>query len=219
MSKAPKVVGFKELSFWQEDGIGVITVLTDNEGNVTPNFFQEFLKVISIAITDDKVKTVAITGSNESYFLNEFRKNDELGEMELLQLCSTTLKFLGTMEKPIFTLANAKCKDLGLELALLSDVILASESAEFLISNDYLPKMGLSKTISRFSSFKFGKAEEGRNCDRVFEQEKFLDISNDFILSNLNLYMPMVRRNRLGDLENLINYEHSSYMRKRNTFQ
>ena len=54
MSNAPRVAGFKEISFWQEDGIGVITILSDDQGRVSLLFFEEFLKAISLAITCEK---------------------------------------------------------------------------------------------------------------------------------------------------------------------
>ncbi len=211
MSKAPRVLGYKEISFWQEDGIGVITIFSDENGNVTPLFFEEFLKAISLAITDDKVKAIAITGSNEN-FLSGMRKHESLDLSTYLELTSSIATFLGTINKPVFSLVNGKCSNMGVELALLGDLIIARENAEFEISDSYLPSMGLTKTLQRFSFFVPGKPIENRNCDIVFPSETFLDESNTFILGHIHKYFVMLRQERLGEINHVLNFEHRALL-------
>lgn len=213
MSKAPRVAGYKEISFWQEDGIGVITILSDDSGNVTPNFFEEILKAISVGIVDEKVKAIAITGSNEN-FLSGMRKHESMTISDYLEMTSALATFLGTMNKPLFALVNGKCSDMGVEVALLCDTILATEKVEFNISEHYLPTMGLSRTIQRFSHFRKGRPVEGMNCDVILPEETFLDESSKYILSHTNTYLVMMRQDKLRDFNNIINFEQKMFLTK-----
>ena len=213
MSNAPKVAGFKEISFWQEDGIGVVTILSDETGKVTISFFEEFLKAISLAITDEKVKTVAITGSNDC-FLTGLRNFGKDQTIRYLDMITTVASFLAMLDKPVFSLVNGECTDLGVELALLTDVCIAADGARFNISENYSPVMGLSRTISKFPYFMNGDAEVGKNCDVIFPKDTFLDRSNDFILANIRSYMGMARRERLGDINGILSKERSAFLSK-----
>jgi hypothetical protein len=213
MSNAPRVAGFKEISFWQEDGIGVITILSDDQGRVSLLFFEEFLKAISLAITDDKVRAVAITGSNDN-FLTGLRKFESVQSVRYLDMVSTVASFIAMINKPVFSLVNGTCKDLGVELTLLSDVCIAREGANFSISESYTPVMGLSRTIMKYPIFVNGESKEGKNCDIIFPQEIFLDKANDFILTNIMEYMSIARRERLGDINVILSKERSIYLTK-----
>ncbi|MHB1439248.1 MAG: enoyl-CoA hydratase/isomerase family protein [Cuniculiplasma sp.] len=211
MSKAPRVAGFKEISFWQEDGIGVITILSDDAGKVTLLFFEEFLKAISLAMADDKVKSVAITGSNDN-FLSGVRNFGKNQNMQFLDMVNTVASFVAMLNKPVFSLVNGKCSDLGVELSLLTDISIAREGSIFSISNNYLPTMGLSRTISKYPYFLNGKAKEGLNCDIVFSQDKFLDQANDYMLDNFQAYLPMARRQRFGEINLILANERATYL-------
>lgn len=213
MSNAPRVAGFKEISFWQEDGIGVITILSDDQGRVSLLFFEEFLKAISLAITDDKVRAVAITGSNDN-FLTGLRKFESVQSVRYLDMVSTVASFIAMINKPVFSLVNGTCRDLGVELTLLSDVCIAREGANFSISESYTPVMGLSRTIMKYPIFVNGESKEGKNCDIIFPQEIFLDKANDFILTNIMEYMSIARRERLGDINGILSKERSIYLTK-----
>ena len=213
MSNAPRVAGFKEISFWQEDGIGVITILSDDQGRVSLLFFEEFLKAISLAITDDKVRAVAITGSNDN-FLTGLRKFESVQSVRYLDMVSTVASFIAMINKPVFSLVNGTCRDLGVELTLLSDVCIAREGANFSISESYTPVMGLSRTIMKYPIFVNGESKEGKNCDIIFPQEIFLDKANDFILTNIMEYMSIARRERLGDINVILSKERSIYLTK-----
>ncbi len=211
MSNAPRVAGFKEISFWQEDGIGVITILSDDQGRVSLLFFEEFLKAISLAITDDKVKAVAITGSNDN-FLTGLRKAESNQSVKYLDMVSTVASFIAMINKPVFTLVNGTCIDIGVELTLLSDVCIARDGAKFEISESYIPVMGLSHTVMKYPVFVNGVSREGKNCDVIFPEEIFLDKANDFILSNIKEYMSIARRERLGDVNGTLSKERSIYL-------
>jgi predicted RNA-binding protein len=213
MSKAPKVVGYKEISFWQEDGIGVVVILSDEEGMVTLNFFNEFLKVMTLAITDDKVNALAITGTDKN-FLNGIKNLDLENTRDYLDLTSATVSFMTSIEKPIFTMVNGKATNVGVEFALLSDVIIARPDAEFIINDSFEPIMGYSLSATRYSFFKSGHAQEGFNCDVIMDSEKFLEESSSFILSHTNSSLPLIRKNRFKNMRNAISLEREYFLMK-----
>ncbi|MGP6206858.1 enoyl-CoA hydratase/isomerase family protein [Cuniculiplasma sp. SKW3] len=213
MSKAPKVVGYKEISFWQEDGIGVVVILSNEEGMVTLNFFNEFLKVMTLAITDDKVNALAITGTDKN-FLNGIRDIELENTRDYLDLTSATVSFLTSIEKPIFALVNGKATNVGVEFALLSDVILARPDAEFIINESFEPVMGFSLSATKYPFFKPGGPKEGFNCDEILNSENFLEESSSFIISHTNSSLPLIRKNRFKNMRNAISLEREYFLMK-----
>jgi hypothetical protein len=211
MSNAPKVVGYKEISFWQEEGIGVITILSDDSGKVTLNFFEEFLKAVTLAITDDKVKTLAITGSNDN-FLSGLRSFEASMGLNLIDMTSTLASFIAMLNKPVFSMINGKCSDLGVELALLSDVILCRKGINISMSEKYHPVMGMTKTVLKYPYFSEGEPREGFNCDKIISEESFLDDASKFIQDNSRNYLYMSRREKLGDINRILASEKASYL-------
>ncbi len=211
MSKAPKVAGYKEISFWQEDGIGVVAILSDEEGMVSLNFFNEFLKVMTLAITDDKVKALAITGTDKN-FLTGIRGLSLETTRDFLDLTSATVSFLSSIEKPVFAMVNGKAKNIGVEFALLSDVILARSDSEFLLDMDFEPLMGFSLTSTRFPHFTVGLAKEGHNCDVILRDERFLEDSSNYINTTSSHFLPLVRKNRLKEIRSTISMEREYYL-------
>jgi Enoyl-CoA hydratase/carnithine racemase len=162
---------------------------------------------------DEKVKAIAITGSNEN-FLSGLRKQEGMTTLEYLELTSSLATFLGTMNKPLFALVTGKCSDMGIELALLCDTILAMEKTEFIISPNYLPSMGLTKTLQRFSHFRKGTPVEGINCDRILPEETFLDESSKYIQDHMDAYLVLIRQERLSDFNRIINFEQKTFALK-----
>ncbi len=211
MSKAPKVAGYKEISFWQEDGIGVVAILSDEEGMVSLNFFNEFLKVMTLAITDDKVKALAITGTDRN-FLTGIRGLSLETTRDFLDLTSATVSFLSSIEKPVFAMVNGKAKNIGVEFALLSDVILARSDSEFLLDMDFEPLMGFSLTSTRFPHFTVGPSKEGHNCDVILRDESFLEDSSNYINTTSSHFLPLVRKNRLKEIRSTISMEREYYL-------
>lgn len=213
MSKAPKVVGYKEISFWQEDGIGVVVILSDDEGMVSMNFFNEFLKVMTLAITDDKVRSLAITGTDKN-FLNGIRNIGLENTRDYLDLTSATVSFMTSIEKPIFSLINGKTRNLGVEFALLSDVIIARPDSEFILDNNFEPVMGFSLSASKYPFFRSGAPKEGFNCDVILDSEKFLEESSSFITRTGNPGLTLIRKNRFKDMRSVISTEREYFLMK-----
>ncbi len=213
MSKAPKVVGFKEISFWQEDGIGVIAMLTGDDGKVTMNFFDEFLRAITLAITDEKVRSLVITGTNDTFFKG-VRDLSNSTIRTYLELTSATASFLSTMDKPVISIVNGNAEDLGVELALLSDVIIAKKGTLLEVSGNYEPVMGFSISALKYSFFKNGEAEEKSNCDIIMEGEDFLEKASDYIKKLGNPGLNLIRRNRLKDIRNALSIEREYFLLK-----
>ena len=213
MSKAPKVVGFKEISFWQEDGIGVIAILTGEDGKVTMNFFDEFLRAITLAITDEKVRSLAITGTNDT-FLNGVRDLGNSMIKTYLELTSATASFLSTMDKPIISIINGNAQNLGVELALLSDVIISKKGSLLEVSGNYEPVMGFSLSSLKYSFFKSGEAEEKSNCDIIMEGDDFLEKASVYIRKLGNPGLNLLRRNRLKDIRNVLSTEREYFLLK-----
>ncbi|MCL4350725.1 MAG: enoyl-CoA hydratase-related protein [Candidatus Thermoplasmatota archaeon] len=211
MSKAPKVVGYKEISFWQEDSIGVIAIFSGPDGLASMDFFEEFLKAVTLAITDEKVKFLVITGTDDIFFRG-IRGVDYTNIKSYLELTSAIASFLSTMVKPVISIINGKAENLGVELALLSDIIIARKDAEIVLSDNFEPIMGFSISALKYSFFKTGKAEEKSNCDLIMDGPEFLQKASEFIRKTGNPGLTLLRRNRLNSMRDAISIEREAFM-------
>ncbi len=135
-SSAPTVDGFRKISFWREESVGVITILAP--GHIDNDMLDEMIRVLSIAAVDEKVTSVLLTGSNYifsrglkvpgSRIYADFR--------DYYRRIQSFLLFFMALEKPIFSAINGTVTNNGLSLALLADEVFYSDNSKIILDNE-----------------------------------------------------------------------------------
>jgi hypothetical protein len=208
-----RVQGYNQISFWQEEGIGVIVLRTNSKGLIGVRGVEELLTALSIASVDQEVKSVAITGMN-----NIFCKGIELidsheEKKEFLDACSSLATLVGSMRKPIFAVLNGDAINEGYEIALLCDLIISKKGFSLGVDSGYYFKLGGSLTSQRFRKFKLSKAVEEKNTDFVItENDTFLEDSLKIIHQEESFPYPERRNSSLINLKGVLDYERSTFL-------
>ncbi|MCL4330497.1 MAG: enoyl-CoA hydratase-related protein [Candidatus Thermoplasmatota archaeon] len=210
-----RVEGYDDIVFWQEDGIGVIVIKSSAESRARIRFFEEIIMALTAAATDENVRAVAITGMNRN-FLKEVVYPDENSikfRENLTRLASAYLSLIYTMEKNVYTLLNGDSTDIGMEIALSGDVVIASASASLGYSRNWKFCCGGSLTSLRFPALEISQATAGKNCDIVFQSDTFLDESKKFIQRDYGYSRFLMRRRRMDNLRIALLEEKEEFLR------
>ena len=198
-----RVDGYEQISFWQEDGVGVI-VLRSANGVATDQLFDELALALSQASIDDHVRSLALTGFNLK-FLREVRFDGSSIEsfLSYLERLRTFASIFYSIRKNVYSIVNGDAINIGFEIALLSDMIISSDLARLGFSDDYQYRLLGSSTGSRFNFPAESKAAVGRNCDFVLNSSTLLEDAKKLILKDsINRYLP--RRVKFFDFEKVI---------------
>lgn len=138
-TKAPSVKGFKKISFWREESVGIITLLAP--GTIDKVLAGELISAFSLADSDEKVKSLLITGSNY-VFSKGLSIPESPGYADLRDyydvLKALTL-FLLSIEKPVFSAINGIARNNGISLAFLSDEVFYSSNTKIELDNEEPP--------------------------------------------------------------------------------
>jgi enoyl-CoA hydratase len=165
---------------------------------VNYDVMEQLEKAIEVAINDDKVKVLVITGSGNKAFcsggdLSEFHSLvTEEEAYPMLSKMKNILYKLATLPKPTFAFINGTAIGGGCEIAMACDFRLAVPEAKlgFVQANLaittgwgggtlLLERIPLSKASSILTSAQIAKAEEWEKfglIDYVGDYESFLDI-------------------------------------------
>lgn len=209
-----RVHGYDHITFWQEDGIGVIAVKSDSGGRANVDMIQELIMALGTAVADDQVKTVALTGINNNFLSGLLWFEEKQNFTDAVDASHTLVNIMASMSKPVFSLLNGNAIDYGYELALLSDYIIASDGVEVGFNDGYLFMAGGSLTWSRYSYLGIGSASERINVDHVISTgSDFLKESKEFILANSAFDFPSTRKLRLMDIQTAILVESGKLLR------
>lgn len=215
MSNNIRVKGFDDISFWQEDGIGLIVLRSSNEGLITHNAIDELISAVGTASIDDNVKSIAITGQNNQFSTGLFHKENSLAEItSILNSTSTLVSMIYSFEKPVFSILSGDALDIGYELALLTDAILSSKDAKVGFRPGYQFVLGGSMTSARFRNFAILESKAGSNVDRVFNKDSLLEDSKAFIKENEGYPYHLLRKRTMADLRTAL-LEEKEYLTKR----
>ncbi|MGP6221012.1 hypothetical protein [Caldiplasma sukawensis] len=209
-NKAPVVHGYKYISFWQENNIGIIAFLTDKEGNIDSGFLEEMLKALSVGIVDEKLDALVLTGT-DNFFLSKINNLTQ----EDNELIDALVFMFQSLRIPIFSFLNGSCRDNGYEIALLSDLIFARSDTKIIISEDYTPRMGMSLTLTKYPSFRTGSAEVGINCDRIFQRDTFLQDAKGAIKEYPKNIYYLLRKRRMFQLSTALLEEKYEILKKK----
>ncbi|MGC8505411.1 MAG: enoyl-CoA hydratase-related protein [Thermoplasmata archaeon] len=196
-----RVSGFNDIIFWQEDGIGIVVIRTNEKGLARRNFINEIIMALTTASTDDAVRSVAITGINNNFLsgmMDEPRTGQEL--LDFMNSTSTFLSVLYSIGKPVYSILSGDSLDIGREISLATDIIMASDRAMVGYSDGYKFRAGGSITSLRFPMLGVSAAEEHRNVDIVYPGNTLLDSAKKFILSDMGYSRHLMRRTRLRDM-------------------
>lgn len=209
-NKVPVVHGYKYISFWQENNIGIIAFLTDKNGNIEKGFIEEMLKALSIGITDEKLEALVLTGTDNFFLskINNLKQEDN-------DLLDALVFMIQSLRIPVFSFLNGSCRDTGYEIALLSDLIFARSDSKIIISENYSPIMGMSLTLTRYPSFRTGNAEVGINCDRIFQRDTFLQDAKASIKEYPKNIYYLLRKRRMNQLSNALLEEKYEILKKK----
>ncbi len=209
-----RVHGYKHITFWQEDGIGVIALKSDSRGVCNVDVIRELIMAFGTAVADDEVKSVALTGINNNFLTGLSWFEDSQDFAETVDMSHTLVNIIAALKKPVFALLNGNCIDYGYELALLSDYIISDENTVVGFNNGYLFMAGGSATWPRFRFLGTGGAKEGINVDRVIPANAdFLTRSKELILSYSDFDFPSIRRNLLSGITTAVLLETDKLLR------
>lgn len=209
-----RVKGYDDITFWQEEGIGLIVLRSPDNGLLRPNVINELITSLGTAAIDDKVKAIGMTGINDNFSRGISMENITIIEaQQLLESTNALASIIYSIEKPIFSILNGNAIDAGYEIALLTDVIISSNSAKVGFSPNHKFILGGSLTLSRFRRLQINEAEEGKNVDKVFNRENLLNDSKDYILQNLGYDYHLIRRNLMRDLKGAMMEERDAFMK------
>jgi hypothetical protein len=208
-SKAPSVEGFKKLSFWREESVGIVTFLSP--GWIDSGLLEELIQVFSIAAVDDKVSSLILTGSNfifsRGIVIPENRTYPDL--RDYYKRVQSLVLFWISLEKPIFSAINGTATNNGVSIALLADEVFHSENSKIMI-DEVEPTMFLGnltipqKVILEDNSLRVKGIEVGKEnmMEDVFEKSKLLQ----------RLGYHRFRRQRFPDLEQMLLREEIDFL-------
>lgn len=208
-SSAPTVEGFHKISFWREESVGVVTLLSP--GHIENTTLEEMIRVFSIAAMDDKVSSILITGSNYIFSrgikIPESRTYADL--RDFYKRIQSFVLFWIALEKPIFTAINGTATNNGLSFALLGDEVFHSENSKIVLDKEE-PVMLLGsytipeRVVLQGNALKVKGIEAGKD---TMMQEVFEKVKN---LQKISYHR--VRKNRFLDLEKTLLQEEIDFL-------
>ena len=99
-----RVQGYNQISFWQEENVGVIVLRTNSRGLIGVRGIEELLTALSIASVDKNVKSIAITGMNNIFCKGIEMTGSQEEKGEFLDACTSLATLVSSLKKPIFAL-------------------------------------------------------------------------------------------------------------------
>lgn len=196
-----RVSGFNDITFWQEDGIGVVVIRTDERGFARKNFVNELIMALTTASTDDQVRSVAITGINNNFLSGIIDKPGSNGELlDFLNSTSTFVSVLYSIGKPVYSILSGNSIDVGREISLATDLVISSDKAMVGYNEGYKFMAGGSMTSLRFPRMTVSAAREGQNVDLVYPANTLLDSAKKFIIEDSGFSRHLMRRTRMRDM-------------------
>ena len=150
---------FKEILFVKDGGIATITLNRPDARNaLNLTIREEILHALYDVISDESVKALIITGKGKAFCGGGDVKTmgegiTAIGGRERLRNLHRVVKAVFSMEKPVIMAINGPAMGVGFSLALLGDIIIASEKAKFgcsFVKVALVPDCGLMYLLPRY---------------------------------------------------------------------
>ena len=208
-SSAPSVEGFSKISFWREDTVGVVSLLSP--GHINNALLDELIRVFSIAALDDKVSSILITGSNYVFSRGlDVPENRAYADMrDYYNRIQSLALFWVSLEKPIFSAINGIATNNGLSLALLADEVFYSSNSKFVLDKEEPTILLGSTTIPDKILLPSGdlkirgiEVKKEEMMEEVFEKTKQLQ----------NILYHRVRRKRFQNIDQILLQEEIDFL-------
>ncbi len=206
------IKGYNDISFFKEEGIGLIILRSDSRGLIKSTVFKELLEAVSIAYMDDDVKAIAITGINENFLVDVLVEDGKDSMLNMFDAIHTLLRTIYSIKKPFFAIVNGPAINIGYEIALLCDSIIASEHSVLGFSGKHKFACLGSITTSRFGIKTPEKAQAGINADFVLPYENFIYDSKVKIKELTDISFWLARRMKMTGFETAMMYEKDSHI-------
>ena len=210
------IKGYNDISFFKEEGIGLIILRSDSRGFIKGTVFRELLEAVSIAYMDDDVKAIAITGINDNFLADVLVDEGRDSMLNMFDAIHTLLRTIYSVRKPFFAIVNGPAINIGYEIALLCDSIIASERAVLGFSGKHKFACLGSITTSRFGIKKPERAQAGINADTVLPYENFIFDSKVRIKEMADISFWLARRMKMSGFETAMMYEKDTHIAQNN---
>ena len=130
---------FKEILYVKDDGVATITLNRPEARNaLNLTIREEILDAVNDVGQDESVKVLVMTGKGKAFCGGGDVKTmggiTAIGGRERLRSLHRIVRAIFNLEKPIIMGINGPAMGVGLSLALLGDIIIASEEARFACS-------------------------------------------------------------------------------------
>jgi 2-(1,2-epoxy-1,2-dihydrophenyl)acetyl-CoA isomerase len=127
---------FKKIIFEKEDGVAVVRLNRPEAMNALDTQIQEELgRAVEYVRTDDEIRVLIMTGTGRAFCTGgDLRAMKEMTRDENTKHLKHMYRIIAdlvSMEKPVIAAVNGYAVGGGCNLALASDIILASENATF----------------------------------------------------------------------------------------
>ena len=206
------IKGYNDISFFKEEGIGLIVLRSDSRGFIKSTVFKELLEAVSIAYMDDDVKAIAITGINENFLVDILVDEGKDSLLEMFDAIHTLIRTIYSIKKPFFAVVNGPAVNIGYEISLLCDSIIASEKSKLGFSGKHKFACLGSITTSRFGIRLPEKASAGVNADIVLPYENFIYDSKVTIKEMSGISFWLARRMKMSGFETAMMYEKDAHI-------
>ncbi len=134
------------------DGIAVLLV-AGSTGTTAGELLLSLQRRLATLANDDQIKGVLLTGTPRGFCCCQPAQNSTIHDAARLSSLGQQVMFaLEKLGKPCITVIEQSCTDLGFELALASDFIVAAHGASFgfpAIASGLIPFCGGSQRLSR----------------------------------------------------------------------
>ncbi len=120
---------FNRVAFWNEDNIGVIVIKNQPLNLIDSDTLNQLSSALTLASSDASLKWIMISGAGDKFFSAgidwESLGNDYDSISDLVNAVKTFASLMITIDKPVIGVLNGTAAGLGLEIALLTDLLIA----------------------------------------------------------------------------------------------
>ena len=123
-----------ELLFTENDGVASITLNRENKLNtMTPDMGRALLDLVPYINANNEIRVVILTGSGEKSFSagSDVKVLDQYGSNWQLRNRVDYARGIWAIKKPVIAKIRGYCIGGGLEMALMSDIRYAADTAQF----------------------------------------------------------------------------------------